>query len=82
MSNQTSLRAHDKLELIFMVFLSVNLELGKAFVICEDFDQNFHPLNLKTPKCLLPIANREPLGRFQIQHSHWLANRSPQTWNN
>ena len=65
MSNQTSLRAHSKLELIFMVFLSVNLELGKAFVICEDFDQNFHPLNLKTPKCLLPIANREPLGRSQ-----------------
>ena len=36
-------------------------EVFQAFVICEDFNQTFQPLNLKTPRCLLPVANREPL---------------------
>ena len=42
-------------------------EVFQAFVICEDFNQKFQPLNLKTPRCLLPVANREPLA-FVLDH--------------
>lgn len=36
-------------------------EVFQAFVICEDFGQVYQPLSLKTPRCLLPVANRPPL---------------------
>ena len=42
-------------------------EVFQAFVICEDFGQTYQPLNLKAPRCLLPVANREPLG-FILDH--------------
>ena len=42
-------------------------EVFQAFVICEDFGQTFQPLNLKAPRCLLQVANREPLG-FILDH--------------
>ena len=39
----------------------------QGVVICEDFDHDFYPLNLKRPQCLLPIANR-PMLAYVLDH--------------
>lgn len=39
----------------------------QGIVVCEDFETDFYPLNLKRPRCLLPVANR-PMLAYVLDH--------------